>query len=774
MHKNIKSIFLKKRIIYTSIMVFFVLLFAGGTVLYLYNNADQEGFEKLAVEAAILEEDISLQMISDQENLITMARLGAHLYESNNRLNLLVDSFQSIGLINQIMLLMPDGTVILQNATAKAADNISFEEEAKKGLYFSTRFSTPLIPDASLVCSAVPITVGNETVAILYGIIRLDEFERQYKKYLNDHEAWLFLIEQDTGNILIDTRNFSQGNLNNISTRISKPGYSHDQMLQDIRQGKDGFTAFRSEYLSEYLYARYLPLLVDNWQIILAKPESIFMAEINRLTIMLTMVTVMLVGIMAFYLTVMLKTERKLLESSIASSSIRKNLLEISQKTDSIQLAMEHITRFAKGYGAFFMDEKKDFFDFTLPSQLNPLKPEEQQFFLTELLAYMRSYRTRYPSALFPAIISLDADMKEEAAPLYQFMQSNHVKNLCLNLMEDESGNLSLLGIVNPQLPTRAKMMLEDISVCFSMAIANQNYLRETEANAKTDGLTNLKNRLAYTLELKELQKSMPADLCCVYLDVNELHMMNNYLGHAAGDAMLLYISSTLTEQFPRGNIYRIGGDEFILFTRGLDQIQLDRIMDEMQRRFDEKEYHVAMGASIAVPGINVDHLIHQAEHQMYERKSAYYQQKADVSNQSVPNAAMEYLKTGVHAVDAILPFLAEHYLGIYNVSLSADTGFSILVSPYLRSFKENEDSFRQRMVSYIQKMVLPNDQRMLLNVLNYDALTQRLRQSSTVQYAYTKLNGEQVILKIHALANCQDAEAETIWLFERQKNAQQ
>ena len=52
----------------------------------------------------------------------------------------------------------------------------------------------------------------------------------------------------------------------------------------------------------------------------------------------------------------------------------------------------------------------------------------------------------------------------------------------------------------------------------------------------------------------------------CVYIDANGLHELNNERGHEAGDLMLRFVADSLMEQFPRGSLYRVGGDEFVVF----------------------------------------------------------------------------------------------------------------------------------------------------------------------------------------------------------------
>ena len=109
-------------------------------------------------------------------------------------------------------------------------------------------------------------------------------------------------------------------------------------------------------------------------------------------------------------------------------------------------------------------------------------------------------------------------------------------------------------------------MLAEKISACFSMALYNKNYLNKTKLVATTDSLTGALNRVAYKSDLVTFDQEQETNFSCIYIDVNELHIINNKYGHTAGDEMLVYIANTLKEVFYGHKVYRMGGDEFLVF----------------------------------------------------------------------------------------------------------------------------------------------------------------------------------------------------------------
>ena len=88
---------------------------------------------------------------------------------------------------------------------------------------------------------------------------------------------------------------------------------------------------------------------------------------------------------------------------------------------------------------------------------------------------------------------------------------------------------------------------------------------------AHKDGLTGLKNRLAFTEAESELE-SAKGKAAIIQLDINFLKQVNDNYGHAEGDRHIKGAASAITAAFGKaGECYRTGGDEFIVIIRGQD-----------------------------------------------------------------------------------------------------------------------------------------------------------------------------------------------------------
>lgn len=80
------------------------------------------------------------------------------------------------------------------------------------------------------------------------------------------------------------------------------------------------------------------------------------------------------------------------------------------------------------------------------------------------------------------------------------------------------------------------------------------------------DELTKLLNRHKYEEKIAELQKKDVKNLTIGVFDINELKGVNDNIGHAAGDEIIIGTANCLDAAFNEiGECYRVGGDEFIL-----------------------------------------------------------------------------------------------------------------------------------------------------------------------------------------------------------------
>lgn len=86
--------------------------------------------------------------------------------------------------------------------------------------------------------------------------------------------------------------------------------------------------------------------------------------------------------------------------------------------------------------------------------------------------------------------------------------------------------------------------------------------LAESRREARTDELTGLANRRAFTERL-EASLARPGSHAVFIMDLDAFKEVNDSLGHDAGDDLLRWVAARLSSVLPPGQLARLGGDEF-------------------------------------------------------------------------------------------------------------------------------------------------------------------------------------------------------------------
>ncbi|WP_179855280.1 substrate-binding and GGDEF domain-containing protein [Paractinoplanes atraurantiacus] len=164
--------------------------------------------------------------------------------------------------------------------------------------------------------------------------------------------------------------------------------------------------------------------------------------------------------------------------------------------------------------------------------------------------------------------------------------------------------------------------------------------LREQEQKLRDaalhDALTGLPNRvlLADRLEQAGLRSQRRPDhrFAVLLLDLNGFKAVNDSLGHAAGDVLLIEVARRLTALLRESDtVARLGGDEFVVLLDGLREPGAERVVrDAIATRLcepyliDGEQIEVGVSIGVALSGdgsTDPDRLLREADAAMYRAK---------------------------------------------------------------------------------------------------------------------------------------------------------
>jgi diguanylate cyclase (GGDEF)-like protein/PAS domain S-box-containing protein len=158
---------------------------------------------------------------------------------------------------------------------------------------------------------------------------------------------------------------------------------------------------------------------------------------------------------------------------------------------------------------------------------------------------------------------------------------------------------------------------------------------KQMEQLAYYDELTGLANRSYFRDQLRKaiLMSQRGFSFALLYFDLDEFKLINDTLGHDAGDELLLEVAKRLKARLRDDDlIARLGGDEFAVILSGIkDKVHAGTIAAQLQQAFlipvKLGQQEVAISASIGITvapedGVDAELLLKHADLAMYEAKA--------------------------------------------------------------------------------------------------------------------------------------------------------
>ena len=439
----------------------------SGTVFVCARRAGEEvtqrSFDELTTATKQLAKDINNATRTDQIILSAMAELIAGQDEDDLDSVLRIMNTFSLDktFVSTVALLRPDGTLLTDGARYDVSGAFDFETEAARGAYISDRVTSYFAPEKLVVRNVVPVKRDGETIAILYGVVLLQELSRNYQIDLYNGNAVLLLVDGNNGDILLDTWHDSLGNLSDLRGRKMLKGYTYEEAMEKIPNGIGGDMCIVSRSTGLTLYLHYEPVGINNWSVMLGVSEGEALAGTRGVVQTLSMMTLIVGAILLSY------------------------------------------------------------------------------------LAYISWY-----------------------------------------LISARRG-------------------------VYRMSITDQG--------------TGLMNRVAYEKCLRKSDQRVIAPAACIYIDANGLHEINNERGHEAGDQLLRTVAERLREQFPRDDLYRVGGDEFVVFPAPAAEAEYEARMRAVSESLAAQGHSISYGIAVCEAANGLRELVREADEKMLGSKRAYY-----------------------------------------------------------------------------------------------------------------------------------------------------
>ncbi len=220
------------------------------------------------------------------------------------------------------------------------------------------------------------------------------------------------------------------------------------------------------------------------------------------------------------------------------------------------------------------------------------------------------------------------------------------------------------------------------------------NAQRKIQHLAYHDSLTGLPNRMLFMDRIDQAISRAQREqeqFALLFIDIDHFKVINDSMGHAAGDQLLNIISQRLCEMLRKSDtVARLGGDEFTVIIEGLEDAEhvinvAKNILSSLDVpvNVNAKEVHVGGSIGIAIypqDGENFGSLLKNADTAMYKAKeqgrNTFQFYASEMSHKAIQRLELEnQLRTGLKRKEFVV-----YYQPKINLLTNKCTGVEALV----------------------------------------------------------------------------------------------
>lgn len=310
--------------------------------------------------------------------------------------------------------------------------------------------------------------------------------------------------------------------------------------------------------------------------------------------------------------------------------AMNKVIADIQEKTDSFSCVI------------FMIDEENDKFA-PLCSKFrdDAAKIEDYTKYLTKDVVYSWLEMVKNRDAVF---VKDEHDFEElkKVNPVWaESLKGAGVNNVVLVPLLQGKKIIGVLFVTNFNVEkfVEIKEFITLTAFFLSAEISNNLMLEQLEYMSNIDVLTGIKNRNAMNARVdwhisNKMQVRTPFGI--VFADLNGLKTCNDNFGHQEGDKLLKNAANLLKEVFPDDEIYRAGGDEFVVIVAGAEKADFEKKVSEIKKKSSYgNDVCFAIGSHWTEDADKLRMAMHLADEAMYDDKDEFYKTHSDISRRT-------------------------------------------------------------------------------------------------------------------------------------------
>jgi len=309
---------------------------------------------------------------------------------------------------------------------------------------------------------------------------------------------------------------------------------------------------------------------------------------------------------------------------SMINEALRLALAEPTPE-ESIEVLLEYLGQARKADRVYIFEERETgFFDNTYEWCAKGVEPQKANLQNVPYEAVALWYETFHRNE---NVIIKDLDLIKDTDPAaYEYLEPQNIRTLVVSPLIDKGNIIGFYGVDNPPAETLTcvSTLLWIMGHFMISLLKRRNLVDKLEKLSYYDQLTMAKNRHALNEYFETFGRE--DDVGVLYCDVMGLKRINDTQGHKAGDELLLRAAACLRRHFDEDELFRIGGDEFLVLFGGNDKETFLQKIEALRKDMVESRARMALGYvwSMDTKG-GLDYLMSMADEEMYKEKRDFY-----------------------------------------------------------------------------------------------------------------------------------------------------
>ena len=322
------------------------------------------------------------------------------------------------------------------------------------------------------------------------------------------------------------------------------------------------------------------------------------------------------------------------------SAEVAKEVMELSIRLHETRGFYQGMSETAKEIRSFCQAEKCSIYIVNRNNQTcefidgNGLQEEYLNLFASEMkrTPYEVAEAWERDLALSDCLLLEDLSVIKERDPeWYQSLVSHGIRNIILYAIRYNQELVGFIWAANYDY-VRMELIKETLELStflIAAVISNHQLVSRLEERSTIDVLTQVGNRNAMNDCVDKYisgARKLPEAMGVIFADLNGLKVINDEQGHDAGDRLLVRAASILKITFGDHEIFRAGGDEFVVFCPEITEEELELAVSRTRGMADNtSDVSFAIGTAYCTGEYDIRRAMQMADGQMYRDKAEYY-----------------------------------------------------------------------------------------------------------------------------------------------------